>query len=88
MADYGKANFARRLNPIGRASSSAANGGTAGAALSAGYRGIADDPFDGAGTAPTLDAAAKASTDLVRIQRLLARYRHHVSYLVVTQYIA
>jgi len=49
------------LNPIGRPSNGAANGGAAGAALSAGYRGLGHDPLDGAGTASAPDAAAEAS---------------------------
>ena len=76
------------LNPIGRPSNDAANGGAAGAALSAGYRGLGHDPLDGAGTASAPDAAAEASVDLLCTQRLLSRCRHHAPYLVVSQNIA
>src|SRR5262249_57444415 len=76
------------LNPIGRPSNGAANGGAAGAALSAGYRGLGHDPLDGAGTASAPDAAAEASVDLLCTQRLLSRCRHHAPYLVVSQNIA
>jgi hypothetical protein len=68
--------------------SRAANGGAAGAALSAGYRGFGDDPLDGAGTAPAADAAAEAAVDLQCAQRLLSRCRHHDPYVVVSQDIA
>jgi hypothetical protein len=73
---------------VGRPSNDAANGGAAGAALSAGYRGLGDDPLDGAGTAPAADAAAEATIDLLRAQRWFSRSRHHVAYLVVTQDVA
>src|SRR5215471_5260465 len=76
------------LNPIGRPSNGAANGGAVGAALTEGYRGLGHDPLDGAGTASAPDAAAEASVDLLCTQRLLSRCRHHAPYLVVSQNIA
>jgi hypothetical protein len=73
---------------IGRPSNGAVSGGAAGAAISAGYRGLGDDPLDGAGTAPATDAAAEATVDLQCAQRLLSRCRHHDPYVVVSQDIA
>ena len=72
----------------GRPSNGAANSGAVGAALSAGYRGLGDDPLDGPGTAPATDAAAKAAVDLQCTQWLLSRCRHHDPYIVVSQDIA
>src|SRR5947208_7438367 len=46
------------------------------------------DLLDGTSTASALDAAAEATVDLLRVQRLLWRCRHHIPDLVVTQYIA
>jgi PAS domain S-box-containing protein len=62
--------------------------GMASGPLSAGYRGLGDDPLHGAGTAPAPNAAAEAIVDLLCAQRLLLRCRHHVPYFVVTQDIA
>jgi hypothetical protein len=73
--------------PVRTPSNDAAAGRAAGPVLSAGYRGLGDDPLDGTGTARALDAAAEATVDLLCAQRLLSRCRHHVPYLVVTQYI-
>ena len=56
--------------------------------LSAGYRGLGDDPLDGPGTAPAADAAAEAAADLQCAQWLLSRCRHHDPYVVVSQDIA
>jgi len=72
----------------GRPSNGAANSGAVGAALSAGYRGLGDDPLDGPGTAPAADAAAEAAVDLQCTQWLLSRCRHHDPYVVVSQDIA
>src|SRR5262249_58876689 len=52
------------LNPIGRPSNGAANGGAAGAALSAGYRGLRHEPPDGAGATTPPGAARQAHPDL------------------------
>jgi hypothetical protein len=49
---------------------------------------FAHDPLHGAEAAPALDAATKATVDLMCTERLLPRCRHHVSYLVVSQYVA
>jgi hypothetical protein len=51
-------------------------------------RSFVQDTLDGAGAATALHAAAETAVDFVGGQRLRARSRYHVAYLVVAKHVA